>query len=77
METNYKELLEALRGKLNIKFESILYFVFREKENVSLDKENISKKVAPKSKDKILSDNDEIKLMDKAEFFASEFIISK
>ena len=73
----YKELLEALRGKLNIKFESILYFVFREKENVSLDKEDISKKVAPKSKDKILSDNDEIKLMDKAEFFASEFIISK
>ena len=79
---NYKELFEALKGKLNIKFESVLYFVFREKEeNVNLDKDfsddTASKNIKDVNKNSILNENEQIKLMDKAEFFASEFINSK
>ena len=79
---NYIKLFEVIRTKLNIDFESNLYFVFAEKEeeNIYTDEafesnsENtISKSEYIEEKNKILEEAERVKLLKQAEVFASKF----
>ena len=79
---NYRELFEVIKTKLGIDFESNLYFVFTEKEeeNIYTDEAftdnfegNVSKSEYAEEKNKMIEEAEMVKLLKKAEVFASKF----